>query len=144
MMKYLVATHGELAAGIINSVSLIIGNGENVDYFSMTKSKSSEDAEMEIKNYLERNKGESLIVLTDLFGGSVANAFTKYLLEGYQFELVTGVNLPMLLTMLLSDQESKEQIVCNGIEEGSKGIIHINKILEQQGGNRDGFITIED
>ncbi len=89
-MKYLIATHGEFSKGIIDSVQLIIGEDTAIDYFCMTKSKSSEDASKEVKQYLVGIDEEPLIVLTDVFGGSVANLFTEFLLEGYDFQLITG------------------------------------------------------
>lgn len=98
-MKYLIATHGEFSKGIIDSVQLIIGEETTIDYFCMTKSKYSEDAAEEGKSYLADVMEEPLVVLTNIFGGSVANLFTEFLLEGYQFELITGVNLPMLLNL---------------------------------------------
>lgn len=63
--------------------------------------KIEDDAEAEMTAYLEQNQDQTLIVLTDVFGGSVANLFTNHLLNGYEFQLITGVNLPMLLSHTL-------------------------------------------
>lgn len=142
-MKYLIATHGEFSKGIIDSVQLIIGEDTAIDYFCMTKSKSSEDAAEEVKQYLANVKEEPLIVLTDVFGGSVANLFTECLLEGYDFQLVTGVNLPMLLNLLLSEGSIEERI-SHSLEEAKKGILHVNVCIENKGGVENDCIIIED
>lgn len=142
-MKYLIATHGEFSKGIIDSVQLIIGEDTAIDYFCMTKSKSSEDAAEEVKQYLANVKEEPLIVLTDVFGGSVANLFTECLLEGYDFQLVTGVNLPMLLNLLLSEGSIEERI-SHSLEEAKKGILHVNACIENKGGVENDCIIIED
>ncbi|MGM0215898.1 PTS sugar transporter subunit IIA [Enterococcus sp. AZ109] len=142
-MKYLIATHGEFSKGIIDSVQLIIGQETKVDYFCMTKSKSSEDAAEEVKQYLASVKDDPLIVLTDVFGGSVANLFTGYLLEGYDFQLVTGVNLPMLLNLFLSEGTLEERIN-NSLEEAKKGILHVNACIANKGEVEDDCIIIED
>ena len=97
----------------------------------MTKDKSGDDAEKEMKRILSnKSEEEKYIVLTDIFGGSVANLCTNLLLNGYEFELITGINLPMILTILLSDEDDIETLVKNGIEEARKGIIHINELLK--------------
>lgn len=142
-MKYLIATHGEFSKGIIDSVQLIIGEDTAIDYFCMTKSKSSEDAAEEVKQYLANVEEEPLIVLTDVFGGSVANLFTECLLEGYDFQLVTGVNLPMLLNLLLSEGSIEERI-SHSLEEAKKGILHVNACIENKGGVENDCIIIED
>lgn len=142
-MKYLIATHGEFSKGIIDSVQLIIGEDTAIDYFCMTKSKSSEDAAEEVRQYLADVKEEPLIVLTDVFGGSVANLFTECLLEGYDFQLITGVNLPMLLNLFLSEGSIEERIA-HSLEEAKKGILHVNTCIKNEGGVEDDCIIIED
>ena len=142
-MKYLIATHGEFSKGVIDSVQLIIGEDIAIDYFCMTKSKSSEEASKEVKRYLATVKEEPLIVLADVFGGSVANLFTEFLLEGYDFQLVTGVNLPMLLNLFLSEGSIEERIN-NSLEEAKRGILHVNACIESKGGVQDDSIIIED
>ncbi|GAA3011317.1 PTS sugar transporter subunit IIA [Tetragenococcus solitarius] len=143
-MKYLIATHGELSKGMIDAAQLIAGNNNDLDYFSMTKSKGQEEAEEEVKNYLENKQGKELVVLTDVFGGSVANLFTDFLLKGYEFQLVTGVNLPLVLTMLLSGDADSKTIITNSIEEAKKGIVYINELIEKQGGDHNDDRIIED
>lgn len=133
-MRFLIATHGEFSKGIIDSVQLIVGDNKILDQFSMTKSKSQESAEIEVEDYLKQYQGPNLIVLTDVFGGSVANLFTNCLLQGYEFQLVTGVNLPLLLTLVMSEEMDSSQLVTQGIEEGKKGIIHVNELIQLKGG----------
>lgn len=143
-MRYLIATHGEFSKGIIDAAQLIAGNNNKMDYFSMTKSKGQEEAEEEVKNYLEKTQGKELVVLTDVFGGSVANLFTNFLLNGYKFQLVTGVNLPLVLTMLLSADTDSDTLIKNSMEEAKKGIVSINELIEKQGGDHNDDRIIED
>ena len=146
-MKYLVATHGTFSKGIIDSLKLIAGEDIEIDCFSMTKEKSSDDAEAEMTAYLEQNQDQTLIVLTDVFGGSVANLFTNHLLNGYEFQLITGVNLPMLLSLILSEETAElsvEDWVLRGIEEVKTGFLHINQLIKQQGGQNNDDIFSED
>ncbi|MDT2704228.1 PTS sugar transporter subunit IIA [Enterococcus dongliensis] len=144
-MKYLIATHGDFSTGLINSLDLIIGNGKQIDFFKMTKDKSASDAEGEVRQYLNQYKNEEIIVFTDVFGGSVANIFTQFLLEEFSFHLITGVNLPMLLSIILNSNDNLEEVIQVGIEEGNDGIKYINKVLnEQKGEMNNDSIIIED
>ncbi|MCD4962548.1 MULTISPECIES: PTS sugar transporter subunit IIA [Enterococcus] len=145
-MKYLVATHGTFSQGIVDSLKLIVGEEVRIDFFSMTKDKASDVAERETSEYLDKNQGE-LVVLTDVLGGSVANLFTNHLLHGYNFQLVTGVNLPMLLSLILSEEAltySMDEWIQNGLEEGKNGILHINQLILEQGGQNNDDIFSED
>lgn len=133
MKKFLIATHGKLSRELVDTSKLIIGSLNNVEYFCMTKDKSADDAEKEIRSILSNNKtNEEFVVLTDVFGGSVANICTNLLLKGFKFELLTGVNLPMLLSILLSVEEDTKLLTKSGLEEAKNGIIYVNELLESQ------------
>lgn len=118
---------------LVDTSKLIIGSLANIEYFCMTKDKSADDAEKEIRSILSNNKdSEEFVVLTDVFGGSVANICTNLLLQGFKFELLTGVNLPMLLSIFLLVEEDTKLIVKSGLEEAKNGIVYVNELLENR------------
>lgn len=49
-----------------------------------------------------------------------------------QFELLTGVNLPMLLSIFLLVEEDTKLIVKSGLEEAKNGIVYVNELLENR------------
>ncbi|MDO2232199.1 hypothetical protein Q2448_23685, partial [Escherichia coli] len=57
---------------------------------------------------------------------------TNLLLQGFKFELLTGVNIPMLLSILLLVEEDTKLIVKSGLEEAKNGIVYVNELLENQ------------
>ena len=133
MKKFLIATHGELSRELVDTSKLIIGSLTNIEYFCMTTDKSADDAEKEIRSILSNNKdSEEFVVLTDVFGGSVANICTNLLLQGFKFEFLTGVTLPILLSILLLVEEDTKLIVKSGLEEAKNGIVYVNELLENQ------------
>ena len=79
MRKILIATHGEFAGGLKQTMNFVLGENEKVGVlsayttpdFDMDREAASAVAEME--------DGDELIVLTDVLGGSVANAFSGQL-----------------------------------------------------------------
>ncbi|SDN46234.1 PTS system, mannose-specific IIA component [Fictibacillus solisalsi] len=146
MKKYLIATHGELSKSFIETAQLIAGDAPNVTYFEMTKLKSGDMAKEELRRILtQKQESEKFIVLTDLFGGSVSNICVELLSELKNFNVVTGVNLPMMLTMILSDEDqSIEDTISEGVQSAKAGIIHLNEMLASQKRSVDVDFVITD
>jgi PTS system mannose-specific IIA component/fructoselysine and glucoselysine-specific PTS system IIA component len=146
MKHFLIATHGELSKAFIETVELIAGKSINVSYFGMTKLKSGDMAKEELKKIIRNKKeDEHFIVLTDVFGGSVTNICTELLLEKDDFDIITGLNLPMMLTMILAGEETSiEETITEGVRAAQEGIIHINKLLETQKGSNEDDLIITD
>jgi mannose/fructose/sorbose-specific phosphotransferase system IIA component len=146
MKHFLIATHGELSKAFIETVELIAGKSINVSYFGMTKLKSGDMAKEELKKIIRNKKeDEHFIVLTDVFGGSVTNICTELLLEKDDFDIITGLNLPMMLSMILAGEETSiEETITEGVRAAQEGIIHINKLLETQKGSNEDDLIITD
>lgn len=99
MNKLIIASHGTLSEGLVNSAQFIIGKLENVEYITAYVDPDT-DYEDLIKNLVANFDYEngSLIVATDIVGGSVNSEFTNYL-HKYPFYLVSGVNLVTVISL---------------------------------------------
>jgi mannose/fructose-specific phosphotransferase system component IIA len=146
MKHFLIATHGELAKAFIETLDLIAGHSSKVSYFCMTKLKSGDLAKEELKEILiSKEEGEHFIVLTDVFGGSVTNICTELLMELNDFDIISGLNLPMMLTMILaSEEQTIEAVIEESVQAAKDGIIHVNKLLELQKGSMEDDLIITD
>lgn len=146
MKHFLIATHGELAKAFTETLELIAGQSAKVSIFSMTKLKSGDLAKEELRKILtSKKKDEHFIVLTDVFGGSVTNICTELLLELNDFDVISGLNLPMMLTMILaSEEQSIAAVIEEGVQAAKDGIIHINKLVESQKGSLKDDLIITD
>ncbi|MFL6560691.1 MAG: PTS sugar transporter subunit IIA [Bacillus sp. (in: firmicutes)] len=146
MKHFLIATHGELAKAFIETMELIAGQSAKVSYFGMTKLKSGDSAKEELKTILtSKGEDEHFIVLTDVFGGSVTNICTELLVELNDFDIISGLNLPMMLTMVLaSEEQSIATVIEEGVQAAKNGIIHINKLVESQKGVLEDDLIITD
>lgn len=98
-MRILIATHGEMAAGIRSAAQIIVGNVEQVDV--ITAYVNDVDFKEELEKYFAQYQKEELLVCTDLFGGSVNQSIIQKLKEK-QFTLITGINLPLMLEILMA------------------------------------------
>lgn len=131
MRKFLVASHGYLAKEMVNSAEMIIGENTNIDYVCLTPKDSQEIIKDKIKTLLEGDDEENeLLILTDFFGGSVSNACVEYVSRKNVY-LITGINLPMLLELLLSDKNKPtDEVIKYCIRKGTEGIIFVNELVK--------------
>ncbi len=99
MIGVLITTHGNLGQEFIKAVELIKGDLKGVLHLSMDQTKGVEELKKEIATALKKlDQGQGVLILTDLFGGTPSNISLSFLKEG-KVEVVTGVNLPMLLRL---------------------------------------------
>lgn len=105
MVGLVVATHGKLGEELLNSAQMIIGPVRNAAAVSVTPDKSMEDVREDIATCLTEvgGDGHGVIVVTDMFGGTPANVSMTFL-EAQRVEILTGVNLPMLLKFFNSQE----------------------------------------
>lgn len=132
MRKILIATHGEFAGGLKQTMNFVLGENEKVGVlsayttpdFDMDREAASAVAEME--------DGDELIVLTDVLDGSVANAFSGQLSHPGVYVLA-GVNAPMLLAMvpMLESAVDTEELIQQGIQAAREGCVFINDLMKQ-------------
>jgi len=94
-----VVTHGQLAAELVNAAETIVGDLPRFAAVSIGWHDTVELARDEIAQAVARvDAGHGVIVLTDMFGGTPSNLAITFLNDG-RIEVVTGVNLPMLLKL---------------------------------------------
>jgi PTS system mannose-specific IIA component len=105
MIGLVIATHARLADELINACEMIIGPVQNVRAVGIRGEDSVED----IRNCLSRaveavgGDGEGVIIMTDMFGGTPANISLAFL-DPSKIEVLTGVNLPMVLKFFNSQE----------------------------------------
>jgi PTS system mannose-specific IIA component len=95
----LITTHGNLGSELIKSAELIRGSLKGIVHVSIDQTKGVEDLKKEISTAIKKlDQGRGVLILTDLFGGTPSNISLSFLKEG-KVEVITGVNLPMLLKL---------------------------------------------
>lgn len=98
MIGLVVATHGNLGGELLLSVQMIIGPVRNARAVAINRDSSMEDIRKAISAAVAEvgTDGKGVIIVTDMFGGTPANVSMTFL-EAQAVEVLTGVNLPMLL-----------------------------------------------
>jgi len=105
MIGLVVATHGNLGSELLMSAQMIIGPVINARAVSITHDSSMEvirDAIAEAVAEVGKDD-QGVIIVTDMFGGTPANVSMTFL-EPQSVEVMTGVNLPMILKFFNSQE----------------------------------------
>jgi PTS system mannose-specific IIA component len=99
MIGVVVVTHGQLAIELLNSAEMIVGDLPQFAAVSIGWHDEVNDAREDIAQAIERVRGDAgVLILTDMFGGTPSNLGMTFL-EKDRLEVITGVNLPMLIKL---------------------------------------------
>lgn len=99
MIGVLVATHGEMAKGLFDAIDMICGTQEKFSIVSLKRGQDAESFGEELREKInELNSGEGVVVLVDLLGATPMNQSALNLYKSDKVEVITGVNLPMVVT----------------------------------------------
>jgi PTS system mannose-specific IIA component len=99
MVGILVVSHGRLADALIFSLQSLVGRLEKIKAIPIWSKDREDDVKHRIrKEMAEVDDGDGVVILTDILGGTPTNLSLTFL-EEEKVEVVTGVNVPMLLTL---------------------------------------------
>jgi PTS system mannose-specific IIA component len=106
MIGVVVVTHGQLATELLNAAETIVGDLPRFAAVSIGWHEDTEDARGEIEQAIGRvEQGSGVLILTDMFGGTASNLAMSFLSQG-NVEVITGVNLPMLIKLANLPEQS--------------------------------------
>ena len=101
MVGVVVVTHGQLAAELLNAAEMIVGDLPRFTAVSIGWHEDTNDAREEIAAAVAKvrqgQEGQAVLIVTDMFGGTPSNLAMTFL--GPDVEVITGVNLPMLIKL---------------------------------------------
>jgi PTS system mannose-specific IIA component len=99
MIGVVVITHGQLAIELLNAAEMIVGTLPRFAAVSIGWHEDVNDAREDIAQAIERVQGDAgVLLLTDMFGGTPSNLGMTFLATD-RVEVITGVNLPMLIKL---------------------------------------------
>ncbi|MDR3037829.1 MAG: hypothetical protein LBV21_00815 [Candidatus Adiutrix sp.] len=97
MIGLIIVTHGSLGQELLKTAEYIVGGLEGCLTVSIDGARSPESMREAIGFAIKTlDKGSGALILTDMFGGTPSNISLSFLAAG-RVEVLTGVNLPMLL-----------------------------------------------
>jgi mannose PTS system EIIA component len=100
MVGLLIVCHCNLGKELLLAAELILGRVENSDYMAISQITESEDLLKMLAEKIDSlDKGNGVLVLTDMFGGTPSNLSLSFL-NDERVEVLTGVNLPMVISVV--------------------------------------------
>src|SRR2546430_12535896 len=124
MIGALIVTHGNLAHELLSAARQIEADVSGIEAVSLEWEESVDVSHKKIAEALQRVGGErDVIIFTDMFGGTPSNISLSFLDKGH-VEIVTGVNLPMVVKFAMVKQQSGDLVTVAHMitEKGSKAI----------------------
>ena len=123
MNQVILASHGGLATGALDTVHMIVGEAPNVHAVTLERDdKEPITAKVEalVKGF---SPNDAVYVLTDMLGSSVNNSMVEYQAAHPDVTVIAGMNMPMVLTLALSDGPLDAAAVRDLVAEGRRGIV---------------------
>ena len=130
MIGLLIVTHCDLGKEFVKAAEFIVGHIEAIDVVSITQTLESKEIHKMIEDKISAlNKGEGVLILTDMFGGTPSNLSLSFLKDN-RVEVVTGVNVPMLLTLSSYRKGRSLEEICSLVKKsGRRSIILFKEAL---------------
>ena len=120
-----IVTHGHLASELLAAAETIIGSILHINAISIGWHDDVDAARDEIKNSIAQvSKGLGVLILTDMFGGTPTNIASMFLAEG-KVEVVTGVNLPMVIRLASQNAGETLDEVARRVREHGREAIYL-------------------
>ncbi|MFN2266637.1 MAG: PTS sugar transporter subunit IIA [Desulfonatronovibrio sp.] len=132
MIGIILVTHGNFGESLLNAASMIMGDDENCYALGVDVSKPMNEIIEELKKKVkELDTGSGVIILTDMFGGTPTNISLSLLTQG-QTEVITGVNLPMLLKTFSGRNKKISDLAQEIKSAGKQGILVAGDVLKRK------------
>lgn len=135
MVGVVLVTHGRLADELISAVKFVVADKSsvNIEGVCLDTREEFETFAKKIKNAIKKvDEGDGILIITDMFGGTPSNVSLTFL-EGKKLEVLSGVNLPMLLKLAtLPSTVTLDEAVKIAESAGRDNIIVASKLLQKK------------
>lgn len=129
MIGGIIISHGKLAEELLNALTIILGEVVNMEAISIGWYDDVEESKKKVNQSLKRvNQKNGVVLFTDMFGGTPSNLSFSFLKDN-QVEIITGVNLPMLIKFVSLQRSNNIKEVAKKVVEQGKKNIHLASAL---------------
>ena len=113
-MHFILAGHGKQAIEIVNAAEMVFGQMDQIDVVTFLPGENVDNLKEKYRNIINRYpEAEEILFLVDLYGGSPYNAAFEIVAGEERMDVITGLNLPMLIDaagirMTMEDMKASE------------------------------------
>jgi PTS system mannose-specific IIA component len=133
MIGGVIVSHGRLAEELLNALTIILGEAQNIEAISIGWYDDVEESKKKINQSLKKvDQKNGVIIFTDMFGGTPSNLSFSFLADN-KVEIITGVNLPMLIKFVsLQRSNNLKEVAKKVVEQGKKNIHLASSLLNSK------------
>ncbi len=133
MIGGIIVSHGKLAEELLNALTIILGETVNIEAISIGWYDDVEASKKKINDSLKKvDQKSGVLIFTDMFGGTPSNLSFSFLKDD-KVEIITGVNLPMLIKFAsLQRSNSLQEVAKKVVEQGQKNIHLASALLRSK------------
>lgn len=128
MNNIVLASHGELSQGLKQTAEMILGATSNIYALSAYRNED-EPIEKQLNSLIKKLGTKNLFVLTDILGGSVNNEMLMLLKNNPDIHLITGMNLPLVISIATQTGEIDSSILETIVSESKNSLIDCKLLL---------------
>ncbi|SDN22628.1 PTS system, mannose-specific IIA component [Desulfonauticus submarinus] len=131
MVGFVIVTHGKFGDGLLNAAEMIVGDIPHCTVISVDAKRPIEQILKEIEQSVKlTDNGDGVLVFTDMFGGTPTTLSLSLLGKKSNLEVITGVNLPILIKAATSRNLSLLELASELKKAGRQGIKVAGEILK--------------
>lgn len=102
MIQIILVSHGKFCEGLLGSLEMVTGEQEGISAVPLLSGEAPEDYREKLRQEIEKHDTQKgVLILSDVTGGTPFNS-TGYLAKDYEIGLVSGMNMPMLVTLVFA------------------------------------------
>ena len=130
MIGVVVVSHGRLADEFVAAAEHVLGPQDQMRAIAIGPNDNMEERRGDIIDAVRTvDKGDGVVILTDMFGGTPSNLAIS-VMNGYGIEVIAGVNLPMLIKLAgIRGENNMEKALIDASEAGRKYINVASRVL---------------
>ncbi|MBP2156167.1 PTS mannose transporter subunit IIAB [Erwinia rhapontici] len=121
----MIGTHGWAAEQLLKTAEMLLGEQENVGWIDFVPGENAETLMEKYQARLaEMDSTQGVLFLVDTWGGSPFNAASRLVVDKPGYDVVAGVNIPMLVEVLMArdDNPTFDELVALAVETGREGV----------------------
>jgi mannose PTS system EIIA component len=134
MFGIVVATHGEFGQDMVATLQMILGSSDGIESIALLPSESLEGFKSKMEEALKKvdPKNQGALVVVDMIGGTPFNV-AMLTTQTHKLQVVTGVNLPMLIKLATGQDESDLEALALEIQKVAReGVVTSVELLKNK------------
>lgn len=132
MIKSVIITHGNLGRELVQVAEKILEQKLDIESIAFDWQGDGSAMISQLEKFIARNRGQKIVIFTDMFGGSPSNISTRFV--GPSVEVISGINLPGLLKFFCCEAPNGNfrQVIKKVEQEAREGINIISEYLGEK------------